>query len=260
MRTFKTSFVTLGVALVSFVASQTSQGPATDSRPLDFTEDFYPENMSGTMSYATTRVTEARWTHPEGTKSEGTTLETTPAPLTTSYIYVYTKMKENQKDKSPTTAKANPAKSNDSIGIIIAVLIIVVAIGIGIACYISRKRGRRYSVDFSTRADEADIPLSTVLANDSAPQNGLQTFESGDVRSKEEEKEEASKNAEEDETKAEAAAESAAPPSDDLEDKVENAEPAKLDQPDQQIAEGTAEESPKNENNSNNAGMAERKD
>ncbi|XP_061626896.1 uncharacterized protein si:dkey-27h10.2 isoform X5 [Phyllopteryx taeniolatus] len=268
MLAFTPSFITLGVLLISFVASQTSPSSTTDSDRLNFTNGFYSETiensnstiMSSTMSYANTNGTTTPWTAQEGNKSEGTSYETTPAPMTTSYIYS-TKMKENQKDKNTTTAKPYTTKRYDSTAIIILVLIIVVAIGFGIACYISKRRGRRYAVDFSTRADEANIPLSTgepVSANDSAPHNGLQTFESGDKRSKEEEKEEAAaKTVEEDEPKAEA--ESASPPADDLQNKAEDAEPVKSDEPDQQISHGTAEASPKNENNSNNADVMERK-
>ncbi|XP_061626893.1 uncharacterized protein si:dkey-27h10.2 isoform X2 [Phyllopteryx taeniolatus] len=258
MLAFTPSFITLGVLLISFVASQTSPSSTTDSDRLNFTNGFYSETiensnstiMSSTMSYANTNGTTTPWTAQEGNKSEGTSYETTPAPMTTSYIYS-TKMKENQKDKNTTTAKPYTTKRYDSTAIIILVLIIVVAIGFGIACYISKRRGRRYAVDFSTRADEANIPLSTgepVSANDSAPHNGLQTFESGDKRSKEEEKEEAAaKTVEEDE------------PKDDLQNKAEDAEPVKSDEPDQQISHGTAEASPKNENNSNNADVMERK-
>ncbi|XP_077427175.1 uncharacterized protein LOC144055238 isoform X2 [Vanacampus margaritifer] len=275
MIAFAASLVTLGVTLVSFTASQTPPSLTTESKGLNFTmagamaengiksdttENSNDTIMSSTMSYKNASVPVMPGTNQNGNKTEGTSYETTPAPLTIS-----TKMTEKQ-DKSTTTAKPNTNKGYDTTGIIILILIIVVAVGFGIACYISKRRAKRYAVDFSSRADEANVPLSPVepmLANDTAPQNGLQTFESGDKRSKEAEKEEeAPKNEEEDEPKAEAATEteSPAPPADDSRNNAKDGEAVKPDEPDQQSSHGTAEESPKNENNSNNSDVTQKKD
>ncbi|XP_051939660.1 uncharacterized protein si:dkey-27h10.2 [Hippocampus zosterae] len=274
MLAFAPSLVTLGVALVSLAASQMPPGSTTESEQRIITvagtvaengiSSETPENrnstlMSSTVSYTTANGSAIPWTDQQGNHTEGTSSETTPPPMSTSYTHA-TKITESQRDKSTTTAKPSTAKSYETTGILIIILIIVVAIGFGIACYISKRRGRRYAVDFSSRADEASVPLSPVepmLAN--APHNGLQTFESGDKRSKEEEKEEAPKQGE-DEPKAEAEAESASPPEDDSQNKAKEAEPVKTDEPGQQISDGTAEESPQNENNSNNSDVMQRKD
>ncbi|KAM9818678.1 uncharacterized protein ACBT44_008831 [Syngnathus typhle] len=265
MLAFAPSLVTLGFALASLAASQTTPGSTTESERLNFTtpgtmsenglisETMGNSNvtiMNSTMSYmnATTPRTDLI-----GNTSEGTSKETTPPPMTTPKIYT-TKMTGRQNDKTKPYAR----KGYDTAGIVILLVIIAVAVGLGIACFISRRRARQYAVDFSSRADEASVPLSPVepmLANDGAPHHGLQTFE----RSKEEEKAEATTNVEEDEAKAEA--ESPSLPEDDSRDKdAKDAEPVKPDDPDQQMPDGTVEESPKNENNSNNSDVTQRKD
>ncbi|XP_019718183.1 uncharacterized protein LOC109511484 isoform X2 [Hippocampus comes] len=276
MLAFAPSLVTLGVALVSLAASQMPPGSTTESEQRIITvpgtvaengvSSETPENrnstlMSSTVSYTNANGSAIPWTDQKGNQTEGAFSETTPPPMSTSYTHA-PKTTESQRDKSTTTAKPSTTKSYDTTGILIVILIIVVAIGFGIACYISKRRGRRYAVDFS-RADEASVPLSPVepmLANDSAPHNGLQTFESGDKRSKEEEKEREAPKQDEDEPKAEAEAESATPPADDSQNKAKEAEPVKIDEPGQQISDGTAEESPQNENNSNNSDVMQRKD
>ncbi|XP_077381591.1 uncharacterized protein LOC144021300 isoform X2 [Festucalex cinctus] len=263
-----------GASLVSFTTSQSPPSLTTESNRQNFTmaenginsdtaENSNATIMNSTMSYNNASATIMPWTNHNGNKTEGTSYETTPAPMTVSYSYS-TKMTKKQ-DKSTTTAKPYTNKGYDTTGIIILILIIVVAIGFGIACYISRRRAKRYAVDFSSRADETNLPLSPVepmLANDSVPQNGLQTFESGEKRSKEDEKEEEAPTNEEDEPKAESAAEaeSPSPPADDSQNKDKDGEPVKPDEPDQQISDGTAEESPKNENNSNNSDVTREKD
>ncbi|KAF1395377.1 hypothetical protein PFLUV_G00010880 [Perca fluviatilis] len=147
-------------------------------------------------------------------------LITTPKPIgpsktTTSTV---TTLSTTAKPKPPsTTAKPN---TGDSTGIIILVVIILIALVCGVACYFARKRGRRYSVDFTSRPDEANIPLSTVepeLPIDTVSQNGLKTFESAETTTKEEQKPEAKsevqeeQKAEADKSVVDASAESAAP-------------------------------------------------
>ncbi|XP_070846784.1 uncharacterized protein [Chaetodon trifascialis] len=175
------------------------------------------------------------------------------------------------------TAKPN-LDTGDSTGIIILVVIVVVAFAFGIVCYFTRKRGRRYSVDFTSRHDEANIPLSTVEPVppvDTVSQNGLQTF--GKAENDETEPEEPEEKPEvQEEQKAEAdksvvdpSAESAAPapPPDSAEDKakedvVEQAPPAPVEPAVEEktddegvVSSKTSVESLKeaNENNSNNA-------
>lgn len=187
-----------------------------------------------------------------------------------------TKAKDNLNDKSPTTKPS--LDTGDSTGIIILVVIVIVAFAFGIVCYFTRKRGRRYSVDFTSRHDEANIPLSTVepaLPVDTVSQNGMQTF--GKAENDEKEPEEPEEKPEvQEEQKAEAdksvvdpSAESAAPapPPDGAEDKpkedvVEQAPPAPVEPTVEEktddegvVSSKTSVESLKeaNENNSNNA-------
>ncbi|XP_071359679.1 uncharacterized protein [Trachinotus anak] len=221
-----------------------------------------------------------------GTASQRpTTLSTTPKPIGPSKGTSATSTKMDKK----TTPKPQTANKNDSTGIIILVVIVIVIIGFGVACLVARKRGRRYSVDFTYRPDEANIPLSTMepdLPADTVPQNGLKTFESTETTTKEpqepaekpevqeEQKTEADKSV--NEPSAESAAPSAAPaPSPDSsedkpkEDVVEQSPPSPV-QPsveEKTDDEGvnsnkTSVESLKepNENNSNNAGCSQKSD
>ncbi|XP_008300899.1 cell wall protein DAN4 [Stegastes partitus] len=184
-----------------------------------------------------------------------------------------------------TTAKPTSGGAGDSIGFIILIIIIIVALAFGVACYVAQKRGRRYSVDFTSRPDEANIPLSTMdpeLPLESVPQNGLQTFESIETTEKEPQEAEA-KPEEPEEQKAEAdksvvdpSAESVAPaPSaDSAEDKpkadvVEQspaapAEPSVEEKTDDEgaVSGKTSVESLKetNENNSNNVDLSQKTD
>ncbi|XP_071768297.2 uncharacterized protein LOC139921824 [Centroberyx gerrardi] len=86
------------------------------------------------------------------------------------------------------TTEKNTSEMSDSTGIIIIIVIVLAALVLGVACYISRKRARRYSVDFHSRPDDAQIPLSTVEPDahvDSVSQNGMQTFTSAEPDTKE---------------------------------------------------------------------------
>lgn len=189
--------------------------------------------------------------------------------------------------KATTTTKANlkntittakpQENTSDSTGIIILVVIIIVALGFGVACYCARNRRRRYSVDFTTRQEDANIPLSTVdpeMPGDPSPQNGLTTFESAETVTKEPEEPETKpevqeeQKAEPDKSVDDPSAESAAPaPTPDSsedkpkEDAVEQsppapAEPSVEEKTDDEggVSNKTSVESLKetNENNSNN--------
>ncbi|XP_026158722.1 uncharacterized protein C11orf24 [Mastacembelus armatus] len=169
-------------------------------------------------------------------------------------------------DKNKHTTARQPQKG-DTTGIIILVVIIVVAVVFAIACYFTRKRGRRYSVDFTSRADEANIPLSTVepdLTVDTVSQNGLQTFESTEITTKESQEPEANPEVQE-EQKAEAAA--PAPSPDSSEDKPKEAVVVEESPPPAPVEEKTDDEGivsnktsveslkEPNDNNSNNADL-----
>ncbi|XP_062242927.1 mucin-2 [Platichthys flesus] len=184
--------------------------------------------------------------------------------------------KKKKTDKKPTTT---PQTEGDLPGIAILIVIILVALGFGVACFIVRKRGRRYSVDFTSRQDEANIPLSIVdpeFHADTVSQNGLTTFESTETKAKEpqgpegQEEENKSVAAEADKSVVDPGAESAAaaPSPHDSEDKPKEdvAEPSPTPAPVQPSAEEktddegtvsnkTSVESLRetNENNSNSA-------
>ncbi|CAI5680690.1 unnamed protein product [Oreochromis niloticus] len=215
-------------------------------------------------------VTETiRTTKPQTTPAPGGS-ETSPTTKGTS-------------PKSPTSS--TKTAGTDKTGIIILIILILVVVVFLIACYVTQKRRRRYSVDFSSRQDEVNIPLSTVEPVDTAPQNGLKTFESTETTAKEPEEPDAKPEAS-DEAKPEAQEEqkaetdksvadpstasatpAPAPAPDSSEDKpkadvagppapVESTVEVKTDD-EATVSNKTSVESLKetNENNSNNAGF-----
>ncbi|XP_034045213.1 uncharacterized protein si:dkey-27h10.2 [Thalassophryne amazonica] len=157
------------------------------------------------------------------TKGQETTRKaeviTTPRPSTSPKPLTPVPTSLPTQNKRATTVKPETSRSGGNTGIIIIiVLMIIAAIVFVLVCYFARKRGRRYSVDFASRPDEANIPLSAIepeVPAGAAPQNGLQTFENADTTTKAAEESEAAPVAKEEE-KAEAdksAAEAAVPPS-----------------------------------------------
>ncbi|XP_075889094.1 uncharacterized protein LOC142892722 [Nelusetta ayraudi] len=141
------------------------------------------------------------------TKNEMTSPMPTPEKMTTTVVKGQTKV-------------LPPPEADETTGIVILVIIIIVALGFGLACYFARKKGRRYSVDFTSRPDEANIPLSTMEPDppvDTAFQNGLQTFESPGAASNQAQESETTpearkeQRAEAEKTPANPDAESAAP-------------------------------------------------
>ncbi|XP_022593960.1 mucin-5AC-like [Seriola dumerili] len=253
--------------------SISTTNPNTDSSISSPTSDMYINGTSSTIMPSTTKQRGG------GTASQRpTSLLTTPKPIVPSK-----RTSATSTQVSTTTANPKPQQTNDNVGIIILVVIIIVSVGFGLACLLARRRGRRYSVEFTSRPDEANIPLSTVEPVDPADavaQNGLQTFESLETTTKEPQEPAAPPEVQE-EQKTEAdksvvdptAAESAAPapaPSPDIsgsedkpkEDVVEQSPPAPV-QPSMEektddegaVSNKTSVESLKetNDNNSNNA-------
>ncbi|XP_023259997.1 cell wall protein DAN4-like [Seriola lalandi dorsalis] len=252
------------------VPSISTTNPNTDSSISRSTSDMYINGTSSTIMPSTTKQRGG------GRASQRpTTLSTTPKPI------VPKRTSATTTKASKTTANPKAQNTNDNVGIIILVVIIIVSVGFGLACFLARKRARRYSVEFTSRPDEANIPLSTVEPVDPADavaQNGLQTFESLETTTKESQESAAPPEVQE-EQKTEAdksvvdptAAESAAPaPSPDVsgsedkpkEDVVEQSPPAPV-QPSMEektddegaVSNKTSVESLKetNDNNSNNA-------
>ncbi|KAK7930561.1 hypothetical protein WMY93_006956 [Mugilogobius chulae] len=88
-----------------------------------------------------------------------------------------TKAKNSVQDIIVSTTLKPSAKGSDLTGIIIVVVLIIIALLAGLVCYVARSRGRRYSVDLTSRPDEAQIPLSTVEPEglvETVTSNGLQ--------------------------------------------------------------------------------------
>lgn len=253
----------------------------TDNSPIINTTQMDVTTSSGTNVTKGSSTISPLTTKQKSDESPGNTSHTTMSSVTTPKPKEPTKKtatKPKPKEKTTTAKPKTAAAASDSTGIIILVVIILVALAFGVACYFARKRGRRYSVDFTSRPDEANIPLSTIepeLPIDSAPQNGLTTFESAETTTQEPQEPEAKPEAQE-EQKAEAdkpavepSAESAppAPSPDSSEDKpkedvVEQPPPAapveqnveeKTDD-EGTVSNKTSVESLKetNENNSNN--------
>ncbi|XP_061737186.1 uncharacterized protein si:dkey-27h10.2 [Nerophis ophidion] len=276
MLAFGPSFFTLGVALFLLTDVQTlpSVSPApgrqtttTDGRTRDnssipemsTTAKYNGSNTSTTsMNYANSSTTIMTWTE---LTSDG------PDPTRTTVSHsLTTKMKDNQKDKL-TTAKPFTRKSYDSTGIIVLVLIIIIAMGFSLACCIARRRQRRYSVDFHSRPDEANVPLSTVepeVAVASASHNGLQTFQSDRKSAKdggeEQEEPDGPKTEAVDSQQQQADSASTTQPADDSENKPKDDVDAEkgLGTPEEQakdhVTDPSLDGTPKetNENNSNN--------
>ncbi|XP_034442405.1 rho GTPase-activating protein gacF [Hippoglossus hippoglossus] len=216
-----------------------------------------------------------------------TTAPSTPAPSTTEQKGGETTKggkinpigpAKTTPDKNKLKDKKPPAKTKtggDTIGIVILILILIVALGFVVACCVVRKRGRRYSVDFTSRQDEANIPLSIVdheLPADTVSQNGLKSFENTETKAKEpqepegqeEQKPEADKSVVD--PGAESAAATPSPHGSEDKPKEDVAEPSPTPAPVQPSAEEktddegtvsnkTSVESLKetNDNNSNNA-------
>ncbi|XP_060939477.1 uncharacterized protein si:dkey-27h10.2 [Limanda limanda] len=164
-------------------------------------------NITSDMNITSPNITSPNITSPNNTSPNITTAPSTTAPSTTAPSTTAsskTDQKGGETTKggiihpigpskiTPDNKKNTPAPrqnpTGDTIGIAILVVIILVALGFGVACYIVRKRERRYSVDFMSRQDEANIPLSILdpeLPVDTVSQSGLQTFESTETKAKE---------------------------------------------------------------------------
>ncbi|XP_023189104.1 uncharacterized protein LOC111608542 [Xiphophorus maculatus] len=117
------------------------------------------------------------------------------------------------KHNPATTKMANKSTmSSESTGIIIVVVIALVIVVFGVVCFVSRRRGRRYSVDFAASPDE-NVPLGAIhpeVRAESAPQNGLKTFDSTETAGTEPKGPEVAPETQE-EKKEEAAISAAAP-------------------------------------------------
>ncbi|XP_067441047.1 serine-rich adhesin for platelets [Thunnus thynnus] len=297
------SFFILGVVMVTVIAAQTSSSPditvtTTESNdqnssmtntvsvsPLISEKTSYTtiaiNNTADVTSEPGNRTTSINFTStiatltmkgnegPESSKSTQSPM-TTSTPLSASQSTLTTKGETTEHGKNTAT---------DRTGIIILVVIIIVALGFGVACYFARKRGRRYSVDFNSRPDEANIPLSTIpseMPPDNAPQNGLQTFQSIETNAKESQEPEAKplvqeeQKAEADKSVVDPSAESADSSGDKpKEDVAEQSPPAPVGpNPEEKtddegiVSNKTSVESLKetNENNSNNADVTQKKD
>ncbi|XP_034413192.1 uncharacterized protein LOC117747697 isoform X2 [Cyclopterus lumpus] len=247
------SFFFLGAVVVSVTAIETSTGNG-------FTRASSTVNLSPSVTPLS--VTTASSTN------NGNANDTMNSTMGSSTILPFTTMQQG------TTLKPTKSTAVDNTGIVVVVVIILVALGFGVACFFIRKRGRRASVDFTSRQDEANIPLSTVepeLPIDAVPQNGLQTFESTEKEPQEPE----AKPEIQEEPKAEAdtsVVESAVPtPTPDSsedkpkEDVVEQSPPAPVEEKTDDegvVSNETSVESLKeaNENNSNNVDFSQTRD
>lgn len=176
------------------------------------------------------------------------------------------------------TTPSPTSDGSGSVGIIILVVIIAIALLAALICYVARSKGRRYSMDLSSRPDDVQIPLSTV-EHEAPPEtitpNGLQFEGTEDTTEKPQETDEpetqpedkTAQNAEPEKSTVDASAECAAPPADPSEDQskqdVPEKSPAAPEEPsaeDKADDEGAAlntsveplkESNEPNENNSN---------
>ncbi|KAM7394413.1 hypothetical protein PAMP_021218 [Pampus punctatissimus] len=245
------------------ITATTSKTPGSDSTsetPFNIPITNSADSITST-DYNMKTSTIAPWTTP--TRNEGSDTSTlTSTALTTT---------------KPTTTSQSIKSTTKGKRIIILVLIIIIAIGFAIACFFTRRRGRQ-SVDFPSRQDEANIPLSTMEPEypvGAEPQNGLKTFESTETGAKEPQEPETNPLVQED-PKAEPdksddpSAESAAPaPSADgsedkpKEDVAEQSPPPPPVEPNMQEKTDNEDKTSvevTNENNSNNVDVTQKKD
>ncbi|TDH16332.1 hypothetical protein EPR50_G00018710 [Perca flavescens] len=236
MPSISLSFNILGLVVALVTAQNNSKRILTNSTEFDSNGNYSTTATPLNTSANVTRTTDAITVTSTSTLNFNADNSTIPPPTTKqngsggsgkeprSTVPLITTPKPigPKTSKSAATTKSPTAKpsTGDSTGIIILVVILLIALVCGVACYFARKRGRRYSVDFTSRPDEANIPLSTVepeLPIDTTSQNGLKTFESAETTTKEEQKPEAKsgvqeeQKAEADKSVVDASAESAAP-------------------------------------------------
>lgn len=183
----------LVIGLAPVIAQETSTGSNLND-PQTTTSAVLPYNMTNsTQSVSGATASVSLSTTPPSTSLLTTTsnmttmIETgnkryTPVPDFTTKNDMTSPTPEKMTTTVAKTATEKPTslETDDTTGIIILVIIIAVALGFGLACYFARKKGRRYSVDFTSRPEEANIPLSTMepdLPVDTAFHSGLQTFE-----------------------------------------------------------------------------------
>ncbi|XP_013863269.1 protein P54 [Austrofundulus limnaeus] len=163
---------------------------------------------------------------------------------------------------------------------------VLVVIAAGAVCFFTRRRVRRYSVDLTHRADEANIPLSALepeLPAEALPPNGLQTFEGTETSAKEPEEPEVKPETQEEqktevgEPAVDSSSASAAAAPDSSEDKPKgdgkeesspaDVKPSSEEKTDDEGAasnktsvESLKETNETNENNSNNTGSSQKTD
>ncbi|TNM85825.1 hypothetical protein fugu_008096, partial [Takifugu bimaculatus] len=201
------SFIILGVVVAWATADNSTVLLLNSSMSVNVTVTPFPSNANGTF---TTSNGNRSSTTAQG---NGTSVSTTVQPTSTftpSHPPATTTSnggnRGRAKTKAPKVTAQPVSELDDTTGIIILVVIIIIALVFGLACYFARKRGRliqdqsifqntlilsvpsSYSVDFNSRGDDANIPLSTVepeLTADAVTQNGLKTFENADFSNKE---------------------------------------------------------------------------
>ncbi|XP_031132789.1 protein let-653 isoform X3 [Sander lucioperca] len=265
MPSISLSFYILGLVVASVTANENSTGFTTNSTEFDSDGNYSTTvtllntnaNVTRTTdtitvtSTSTLNITGGNSTIPPSTtrqKGPGEEPKSTVPSITTPTPSKSKTSTTTTKDKSTIAEPKPAAKTGDITGIIILVVIIVIALVCGAACFFARKRGRRYSVDFTSRPDEANIPLSTM-----EPELPIDTV---------------SQNAEADKSVVDASAESAAPDK-PKEDVVEQSPPAPVEPSVEEktddegvVSNKTSAESLKetNENNSNNADFSQKRD
>ncbi|XP_053275202.1 uncharacterized protein si:dkey-27h10.2 [Pleuronectes platessa] len=208
MRLIGPSFFILGLIMASATANEsttTTRGLFTVAQGLNSSQynlitEMPPTNTTMHNTSISHIASDMNITSPNITTAPSTAAPSTTAPLTTAPSTTEQKGAETTKGgitnpigRTKTTSDNKEKKdikhqTGDTPGIVILIVIILVALGFGVACYVVRKRGRRYSVDFTSRQDEANIPLSIVdheLPADTVSQNGLKTFESTETKAKE---------------------------------------------------------------------------
>ncbi|XP_056135745.1 uncharacterized protein si:dkey-27h10.2 [Lampris incognitus] len=134
------------------------------------------QNQSAQSSMSTTNIAVSSSTSPSGPSPTMPTLGSIFSVRSTAPRLFPTKLPKTNK----TTVAPRP-QSDDSTGFIIVIVISLAVILLIVACCVTNRKAKMYSVDFSSRQDDVQIPLSTVRPDGPKAQDGVKTFDSVEI-------------------------------------------------------------------------------
>lgn len=180
-------FFVLGVQ-VTLISASVVNTTSNSSDYEDHTPSFFISNTSSTHSTMSTMInttelenaTDVSYTDITTSEGDNSTShefsDVTPSSPSFHSSPVPTKTTTKSRRLDLTTTPLPESDGSDSVGIIILIVIIVSALLAALICYIARNKGRRFSVELTSRPDEVQIPLSYVEpeAVETITPNGLE--------------------------------------------------------------------------------------